>query len=165
VGRFLPFLSRDLVLGAVALGLIALDASTPQGTPAAIAIGLAAGTLAAVCAFLLHEWGHLIGTLASGGVAHPQRSLAAVFLFHFDVGKSSRKQFLAMSYGGYLATLVAVLLLAAWIDLGRVSGVIGLVLSALGIGATLVLEIPTTVRVARGGALPEGGVYEGRPGA
>lgn len=164
MGRFTRFLVRDLILGALTLGAIVLDARTTPDTGLAVPIGIAAGALAALSAFLVHEWGHLIGTFVSGGVAHPPPSLAAVFLFHFDVEKSDRRQFLAMSYGGYLATALAVVPLALWIDLGRVSGITGLVLSVLGIGATLVLEIPTTVRVARGGPLPSGGVYEGKPG-
>lgn len=161
---FLPFLLRDSILLAITAALIVGDAMlTGSAGALPVIVGVAAGAMAAVLAFLIHEWGHLIGTFASGGVAHARPSLGAIFLFHFDVEKSTRKQFLAMSYGGYLATAIAVIPLAAWIDVSRVSGITGLVLSVLGIGATLILEIPTTVKVARGGTLPSGGVYEGRP--
>lgn len=149
---------------AATFGLVVADAQLRDGGGAlAIAIGVLAGVMAAVAAFLVHEWGHLIATITSGGVAHAPPRLAAIFLFYFDVEKSTRWQFLAMSYGGYAATALAVIPLALWIDLDYVSGMTGLVLSVLGIGATLVLEIPTTVRVARGGKLPSGGVYEGQP--
>jgi hypothetical protein len=164
VRPFLPFLARDLVLLAITAALVVADRALTGGEGALpVVVGVAAGAMAAVLAFLVHEWGHLIGTFVSGGVAHARPSLLAIFLFHFDVEKSTRRQFLAMSYGGYGATALAIVPLAAWIDPSRVSGITGLVLSVLGIGATLVLEIPTTVRVARGGALPSGGVYEGRP--
>lgn len=161
---FYRFLVRDLLLLGVTIGLALADAALREGGGAvATTVGVLTGAMAALAAFLLHEWGHLLATLGSGGKAHPPPRLWAVFLFHFDVEKSTRRQFLAMSYGGYAATALAVILLATWIDLGHVSGVTGLVLSVLGIGATLVLEIPTTVRVARGGKLPSGGVYEGQP--
>lgn len=160
---FAPLLLRDLAITAVAAALIGLDATLAQEGTLAIVVGALAGLSAAVVAFLVHEWGHLVGTFLSGGVAHPARSLASVFLFSFDVAKSDRRQFLAMSYGGYLATAIAVVPLAGWIDVGRTSGVVGTIASVLGIGATLVLEIPTTVKVARGGPLPTGGVYEGTP--
>ncbi len=162
---FGPLLLRDLGVAALTAGVLVLDARTEADAPLAVPLGLAAGALAALTAFFVHEWGHLIGALAAGGVAHPAPSLASFFLFHFDVAQSDRRQFLAMSYGGYLATLLAVLLLALWIDPARLSGQTCLVLSVLGIGVTLALEIPTTVRVARGGPLPSGGVYAGTPKA
>jgi hypothetical protein len=161
---FYRFLCRDLFLLGVTIALVAADAQLRDGGgPVASTIGVLAGVMASVAAFLVHEWGHLLATLGSGGVAHAPPSVFAVFLFYFDVEKSTRRQFLAMSYGGYAATALAVVPLAMWIDLGHISGMTGLVLSVLGIGATLVLEIPTTVRVARGGKLPSGGVYEGQP--
>jgi len=161
---FYRFLARDLIVLGVTIGLVLADAELRDaGGPIAIIVGVLAGAMAAVAAFLVHEWGHLLASLGSGGIAHPPPSLSAIFLFHFDVEKSTRRQFLAMSYGGYAATALAVIPLAMWIDLGHVSGMTGLLLSVLGIGATLVLEIPTTMRVARGGKLPSGGVYEGQP--
>lgn len=68
-----------------------------------------------------------------------------------------------MSYGGYLATLGVIALLACWIDVSRWSGVIALALSVIGIGVTFARELPTTWSVARGGPLPTGGVYRGTP--
>jgi hypothetical protein len=163
VRGFLPLLVRDLGIAALTAVVLVLEAQA-EGLAASV-LGVLAGTLAALTAFVIHEWGHLAGALGSGGTAHPAPSLASFFLFHFDVEKSDRRQFLAMSYGGYLATVLAVLLLALWIDPARLSGQTCLVLSVLGIGVTLALEIPTTVRVARGGPLPHGGVYAGTPPA
>ncbi len=166
---FVRFAVRDGVLALVAAALVVLDRGLSSGAAssgaAPFAVGVAAGVMVPLVSFLAHEWGHLAGTLGSGGVAHPPPSLAAVFLFHFDVERSSRRQFLAMSYGGYAATALVVLPLAAWIDPHRASGLTALVLSVLGIGATLALEIPVTWRVARGGPLPSGGVYVGTPPA
>ena len=63
-----------------------------------------------------------------------------------------------------LSLVFVVLGLIAWVDLSRLSGMIALVLSVLGIGVTVALELPTTWRVWRGDALPTGGVYVGEPG-
>ncbi|MGE0784774.1 MAG: hypothetical protein AB7S26_03725 [Sandaracinaceae bacterium] len=160
---FVPLLVRDLLVTAVAVAALVLDARGAVSGIAASCLGVVTGTLATIVAFLLHEWGHLAGAWLSGGVAHPAPRWLSIFLFRFDVARSDRRQFLAMSYGGYAASFVAALALALWIDLDRVSGITALVLSVLGIGATLALEIPTTLRVARGGPLPTGGVYEGEP--
>lgn len=161
---FYRFLVRDLCLGGITLALMVGDAALRgEPGPLSMAVAVLAGAMAAMSGFLVHEWGHLAATFAAGGVAHPPTSLRAIFLFNFDVEKSTRAQFLAMSYGGYAATGLGVLLLLPWIDLGQISGVTALVLSTLGIGATLILEIPTTLRVARGGPLPTGGVYAGEP--
>ncbi len=160
---FLPFLVRDLVMVAIALLAAWLDVSLAADGPAGIAFGALVGALATWVAFLVHEWGHLFGTLASGGRAHAPASLAAVFLFAFDVETSTRRQFLAMSLGGYLGTVAAVVPLALWIDTSRASGLVALVLSSIGITVTVARELPTTWSVARGAPLPSGGVYRGTP--
>ena len=156
---FLRFALRDAGLTALTLTLATIE----HEGESTIVIGLLVGVLVPVLGFLLHEWGHLAGTWLSGGVAHAPRSLASFFLFHFDVEKSTRAQFLAMSFGGYLATFFVVLALLAWVDLSRLSGMVALVLSVLGIGVTVALEVPTTWRVWRGAPLPTGGVYVGEP--
>jgi hypothetical protein len=160
---FVRFALRDTLLLALTAGLVALDASHADRGALGLALGVTTGLLVPYVGFLVHEWGHLAGTLLSGGRAHPPQSLATFFLFFFDVEASTRRQFLAMSYGGYLATLGVIAALAAWIDPSRTSGQLALVLSVIGIGVTFAREVPTTWRVARGGALPTGGVYRGTP--
>jgi len=160
---FLRFAIRDGLLIALTLLVSVLDRMELPHVATAIAI--VTGELVPVVGFLLHEWGHLLGTWMSGSVAHAPSTLMAFFLFHYDVSKSTRAQFLAMSLGGYMATFFVVLGLIAWVDLSRLSGMIALVLSVLGIGVTVALELPTTWRVWRGDALPTGGVYVGEPNA
>jgi hypothetical protein len=160
---FVRFAVRDAVFLAITAGLVALDAIHGDRGTVGLAVGVLTGLLVPYTGFLVHEWGHLAGTLLSGGRAHPPQSLATFFLFFFDVETSTRRQFLAMSYGGYLATLGVVAALACWIDPSRTSGQLTLVLSVIGIGVTLAREVPTTWRVARGGPLPTGGVYRGTP--
>ena len=160
---FLRFAARDVVIVAITAVVIGLDASYADRGATGLAVGVLSGLLVPYVGFLLHEWGHLAGALLSGGRCHPPASLVTFFLFFFDVEASTRRQFLAMSYGGYLATLGVIGALALLLDPSRTSGRLTLVLSVIGIGVTFAREVPTTWRVARGGPLPSGGVYRGTP--
>ncbi len=147
---------RDLAtLGAMA-ALLVLDARTAQGSATSLAIGAALGALVTLSAFLLHEWGHYAGARLAGARPVPTRSAFAVFLFDLDEPSCTREQWLAMSLGGYLASLVAVALIATWIDLGRASGIVTAVLAGLGIAATFAIELPITWRVYRHGVRARG---------
>lgn len=146
--RFIPFLLRDLVITAVTAFVMVLDARAWTGF-AGTALGMATGALVTLVAFAAHEWGHLTGALGSGGIVEAPRSIASVFLFEFDEKASTREQFLAMSVGGYLASIVAVMAISLWIDLGRVSGITTAVLAGSGIALTFALEMPKTWKVFR----------------
>lgn len=162
-GAFARFAVRDAGVLAATVGLAMLDARVrPGGGIDAIALGLVTGFFCVVSGFLAHEWGHLVGCFLSGAEVHAPKRLVTVFLFHYGVARSTPKQFLWMSYGGYLASMVGMAVILAWADLTTVSGITAVVLAGLGIAVTFALEIPTTIRVARGGPLPgHGGVYVG----
>jgi hypothetical protein len=154
VRRFVPFLLRDLVVTAAMVAVAMLDARTRAGGASGLGpmvLGVLTGVLVTVAAFLVHEWGHLTGALGSGGIVEAPRSLVSVFLFEFDEKASTRRQFLAMSYGGYLASIVAVILIALWIDLGTAGGLTTAVLAGSGIAATFALEMPKTWKAYRSG--------------
>ena len=157
---FWRFAARDLVAAGLMIALWLVESQTRgDGTTTATALGVAAGLMTTVIAFFCHEWGHLLFALGAGGAVEAPRSLASVFLFFFDIGRSDRRAFLMMSYGGYLASaaaLVAILVLVPW---SALAGKVALVTASLGVVATFALEIPTTVRVARGGPLPRGKVF------
>ena len=158
MSRFGRFLARDgAVLGAT-VALLWLERGVVEGWEAHL-LAIAAGVLVAVSGFLAHEWGHLLGAVVSGGSVRAPERLVSVFLFAFDTARSTRRQFLMMSYGGYLGTALSLVVIAVVVDPTRLSGLVAWGLVAVGVLATLALEIPTTVRVARGGALPTGGVY------
>lgn len=164
--RFTRFAVRDLGLLALTIGAWRLDAKLAAGHPStggARAVGVATGLLTALIGFATHEWGHLAGAVGSGGVVHEPERLSSVFLFFFDVEKSDRRSFLAMSYGGYAGSALATLAIAALVPRDRLSGKVALTAATLGALVTLALEVPTTVSVARGGAFPSGGVYRGTP--
>lgn len=165
IGAFVRFAVRDAVLVLATGAAMVWDARLlAQGGGGSIAVGVTAGTLFALSAFFAHEWGHWLGAVATGGVVHAPRKLHSFFLFFFDTGASTRRQFLAMSYGGYAATLVALVVLGGWARIEAWSGRTALVLAGLGMTITAVLEIPTTWRVARGAPLPSGFVFVGPDG-
>ena len=153
---------RDLILVVGTAAIWWRLHSDPTWDPAWW-ISIVAGVLLAASGFALHEWGHWLGAVLSGGVVRPAKSIASVFLFAFDVERSTPRQFLWMSYGGYAASvagLAAVLGIASWHAL---SGQVALVLTGLGLLVTAALEIPTTIRVHRGRDLPTGFAYVGTP--
>lgn len=76
--------------------------------PVADFVGLLLGLAVGASVYLLHEWGHTLGALASGSVVTPARSLRAVSLFSFDSKRNDRRQFAAMSLAGFVVTAVAV---------------------------------------------------------
>lgn len=157
---FGPVAARDAAIGALALALWSADrALIGEPTLAAHAIALGAGVLTAVCGYLAHEWGHLAAAIASGAVVHAPESWRTVFLFQFDTGQSSSRQFLAMSLGGYAASAIVVVALVALLPLDALSGRVAATLTGLGVLATIVLELPPFLKVWRGGSMPAGSVY------
>ena len=153
---FVPFLARDAVLCAVTGAAVVYDCSA---APDGWLWGAFVGAMVALVGFLVHEWGHWLGARWSGGLVKAPARLHAPFLFAFDTARSTRRQFLAMSVGGYVATVIALLGVALVVDPSRPSGMVALGLTVVVMLVTFALEVPTTVRVARGGELPTGGVY------
>jgi hypothetical protein len=120
----------------------------------AVAIAVLTGFATVVAGFLAHEWGHLLGALSRGGAVELPQRLASVFLFQFDIEKNSREQFLAMSFGGFAASIVVVALLLVVLDFNGLADRVALILTALGVLATFVVEIPGAVRVYRNKPAP-----------
>jgi hypothetical protein len=154
---------RDVALVALTLGLWRADAAL-RGETGAVALGVAVltGLLSAVCGYLAHEWGHLLGARLSGSVVERPPSPLSLFLFRFDSDRNGRGAFLAMSLGGFAASAAGVALLLAVLPRDVLSGQLALTLTALGVLATALLELPPFFRVLRGGALPRGVAYSSR---
>ena len=155
-------LARDLVLLAVTLAVWRLDAALRVESgllPTAVAI--AAGVLAALCGYLAHEWGHLLGARASGSIVNFPDRVLSTFLFYFDTRRNDRARFIAMSLGGFAASAIVVPLLFVYLPAGTLSTWVALGLASAGVLATLVLELPPFFRVLHGAPLPRGPVYRG----
>jgi membrane-associated protease RseP (regulator of RpoE activity) len=115
--------------------------------------------LAAIAVYLVHEWGHLLAARAAGSRVHYPERVTSTFLFFFDVGANDRRQFLAMSLGGFAASAIALPVLFVSVPPGTLSSRVALALAGAGLVATLVTELPPFFRVLRGAPLPRGFVY------
>jgi hypothetical protein len=139
-------LARDLGIAAVAVGIwiVAAPRSAGAGVVADFT-GVVAGLLVGACAYLAHEWGHLLGALASGSVVRRPTSLRSRSLFDFDAKRNSRAQFLAMSFPGFAATALALWVVYALLpsDLLATRVARGAVVFLAFLG--LVLEVPLVV--------------------
>lgn len=150
---------RDALVLAVTLAAWhwALPAA---GGGASVAISVLLAAMTVLCGFLVHEWGHLLGArLLRARVHFPDSLLASPFLFRFDTSVNNARQFCAMSLGGFVASGLVVLALILWLPHGHLATTLALVLSGLGVLATLVIEFPEFWRVLRGAPLPAGAAY------
>ena len=144
--------ARDL--GIVAVGVLlfhganALHAWGGSVLTAGVAV-LTAAIVAFVVNYIAHEWGHLAGARAAGGIAMPN-PLRSIQLFRFDADKSSALAFQSMGWGGNLAPWVVATALAVWVA-PEGPGHRALVTTALA-GALFVnlIELPILARAARG---------------
>jgi len=148
---------RDVSIALATLALWHQDAALRgQAGFAAGATAIAAGALAAVCGFVVHEWGHFLGAVLSGSDVRLPSSACSLFLFNFDPETNRPGQFIAMSSGGFLASAAMVAGFLAVLPLGALSGQVAMAFVGAGVAATLILELPPFVRVLRGGPLPRG---------
>ena len=135
--------ARDLafVVGFVALWWLTAGLSSGDGVRSDF-FGFVAGIALGACAVVLHEWGHLLGALASRSVVRFAESLRSFFVFSFDSRLNSRRQFLSMSFGGLIATAAAVWLFYSFLPdeqlASRVARGVALFLAFLGV----FIEVP-----------------------
>lgn len=151
---------RDLLVVTSTFGLWWLDGSLrAEASAASVIVGILTGLATAYVGFLAHEYGHLAASLATGAqVSYPASAFSSL-LFHFDSARNDRRQFFAMSLGGYVATVLAIAAIAILCPLDAWSGRVALGLAGLGALLTFALELPITFRVWRGGPLPLGVAY------
>lgn len=152
---FWKLLARDLVVFAAAALLWPWASQYSAGTGAVSDFaGFVLGLLLGACAFLLHEWGHLLGAFATRSVVTPSASLRSNFLFQFDSRANSQRNFLVMSLTGFVATGVAL-----WVAYGvlpsellatRVARGAVVFLAFLGV----VLEVPLVLYALVTGRVP-----------
>jgi hypothetical protein len=106
---FLRFAARDIAFVLVSIGVWLLLAGRSEGVGVvADFAGVAAGAMLGICAYLMHEWGHLLGALVTRSRVKAARSLRAGFIFSFDARENSMTQFVIMSFSGFVATAAVV---------------------------------------------------------
>ncbi len=160
--RHLPLkvLARDIAL--ILLALLILQwarALQLDGRGAAWPVAALAASMLALAGYLLHEWGHLAGALISRASVILPAGVTGAFLFRWDTARNSRRQFFWMASGGFVASLLTVIAYALWLQPVFWADRVALILTALGVLATLVIEVPEFLRVARGGPIPDGAAF------
>lgn len=144
---------RDIAIATVSavtvLGLAQWQAAT-SSTVSQVAGGVIGFIIGYVLCYIVHEWGHLIGARVTGA-AMPLARYASPLIGHFDITSHSRRQFLALSWGGVSGyMLTGTILVAAYFSdyQGTVSG--GLAVAGLAFNAqSLSVDLPQITRVHR----------------
>lgn len=163
--RFWALALRDTALVTLT---VVLWRYTQQSGPAhgagSIVLHLATGLMTVLCGFFLHEWGHLVGAwIAGAALVLPASPVETPFLFRFNNVRNSVSQFTAMSIGGFVASIVFV----AWLPFGLPRGLLATYvaegLTALGVLATLIIEVPGLVKVMRGAPMPSNAAFVSDP--
>lgn len=147
------------IVVAAALAWWALAGVSAGSGPLGDLSGVVAGLLIGASALVLHEWGHLLAGLAAGAAVRVNENLRSTFLFSFDAERSSLRQFLVMSVGGFLVTGGFL-----WVAYGALPD--GLLATRVARGAvmflaslTVLLEFPlVAIALYRGRAPVEAGV-------
>ncbi len=155
---FKRFALRDITLLVATVVLWVVDARRDGGSPW---ISIAAGIGAAVCAYSMHEWGHVIGAHLSGSVFTPARRLISPFLFSYDTTRNSRHQFVVMSLSGFAATAVYAAAYLLWMPQDRLAGRYGLNGALILAGLTVVIEFPIFFWALLGRKLPPVKLFDG----
>ena len=155
MARFGRFLARDLGIIAVVavLWFWFAGASAGEGLLPDL-VGLILGLGFGISVFLLHEWGHLLGALATGSAVQAPERLNSTYLFSFDSKRNSRRQFLIMSFSGFVVTGLAV-----WCALGPLDEPLQAARVARGMIAflaslTLFIEFPLVIWSVLASSLP-----------
>ena len=124
-------------------------------------LSIGAGVGAAICAYNLHEWGHLLGAHWTHSVYVPAKRLISPFLFSYDAEQNTRGQFLLMSLAGFAATAIFIVVFVLWMPQDQQAGRIALRGAILLAGLTVVIEFPIFFRALFGRSVPRTGMFKG----
>ena len=147
---------QALAHGGALLALVALlvwldasiNASAAPWKPFAAAVGAFVSGLA--LSHIVHEWGHYFGAIGARSAVDIKAGISPLF-FDFDFSKNSSAQFLSMSLCG-LAGNMLLLAVAVWWAASPSPVAISLLAAVLGqFVFVLILELPVSVGVLRGG--------------
>lgn len=140
---FAKMFVRDLAIVGVAALLWWLVAGFSAGTgPVADFTGVLVGLAIGLVPFVLHEWGHLLGAIATRSVVQPPAKLATPYLFSFDSKQNSRKQFLAMSFAGWTVSAAVAWAIYALLPGDLLATRVARGVVVLAIGLIVLIEVP-----------------------
>jgi len=147
--------ARDLAIVAALVALWWLVARFSAGAgPVADLCGLLAGVALGVCALPLHEWGHFLGAVASRSEMSAAESLRKVFAFSFDSRRNSLRQFLAMTFGGWIGTAAAVGVAYGALPPDLLATRVARGMTLLSVLLVVVTEVPLLARAFWSGRIP-----------
>ncbi len=155
------FVIRDLsiLMGTIVAWWWSLH--TEPGSSLRSGLSIGAGVGAAVCAYNLHEWGHLIGAHLTRSAYVPAKRIYSPFLFSYDAERNSRNQFLAMSLAGFAATALFVAGFLLWMPQDQQAGRIALRAGLVLAGLTVVIEFSIFFTALFRNRVPKTGLFEG----
>lgn len=158
---FRRFAIRDLSILAATVALWWASIEAEEGSGAARALSISAGVGAAICAYNLHEWGHVIGAHLTRSVYVPAERLISPFLFSYDSERNTPRQFLIMSLAGFVATALFVAGFVLWMPQGQQAGRIALRGALVLAGLTVIIEFPIFFRALFAKKVPRTGMFDG----
>lgn len=152
---FAKLFVRDAAIVALTAWIwhLAAGASADAGLRGDFA-GVLAGVTIGLCGYLVHEWGHLTGAVLAGSTVRPGRSLASGFLFSFDSQANTRRQFVALSLGGWAATAVVLWGVYAWLPDGLFASRVARGFVAGNVLLVVVIELPLVAYALVTGNVP-----------
>lgn len=158
---FRRFVIRDVTIVFGTIVAWWLGSTVARDTGLASALSITAGIGAAVCAYNLHEWGHLVGAHLTNSVYVPAKRLISPFLFSYDAERNSRGQFLIMSLAGFAATAIFVVAFVLFMPQDQTAGRIALRGALVLAGLTVIIEFPIFFRALLGNTVPRTGLFKG----
>lgn len=158
---FRSFVIRDLAILVVTMVAWWGSLHAEAGTALSSALSIGAGVGAAVCAYNLHEWGHLVGAWLTKSVFVPAKRIYSPFLFSYDAERNTRNQFLVMSLSGFAATALFVAGFLMWMPQDQQAGRIALRGALILAGLTVIIELPIFFTSVFRKKVPRTGLFDG----
>lgn len=158
---FRRFVIRDVTILVATIVAWWLSLSVEPDSSLASTLSISAGVGAAICAYNLHEWGHLVGAHLTHSVYVPAKRIISPFLFSYDAERNTRGQFLVMSLAGFAATAAFLVAFVLFMPQDQQAGRIALRAAFVLAGLTAVIELPIFFRALLGNRVPRTGMFKG----
>lgn len=105
-------------------------------------VGAGLGLAAGACAWVAHEWGHVLAALMVRSKLRAADKLSSIYLFGFDNKTHTRGQFVVMALGGFAATALVFTGMILYLPSDLLATRIAQGVVMLEIALTVTLEVP-----------------------